>query len=322
MCKCLTVSRATAVASGWRTAKLASGADANSPLRADARKGTAMRNTVYKSALAPFALLLSAGARMPMPFDNEAGWKKAADGKTIEMKDGNPIWINADGSEAVMQGDAIKRLNDENRIVRERAESAEMKAKAFDGLDAAAAKEALDKLKKIDQKKLIDAGEVDKLKDDMKKEFTGQIGDLQKSNETLQQRLDQREIDFVFAGSEFIRDRVAIPRDLFEGSMRKHFSMKDGKLEIKDASGNVIRSKKNIGELAAPDEALEMLIDMRPDKDAILKANVGGGSGNNGAGGGRGGAATMKRADWEKLAPHEQAAKVDAMQKGEFKVVD
>jgi hypothetical protein len=282
-----------------------------------------MRNTLFKSAM-PMALLLSSAARMPMPFDpGKAGWKLTEDGKAIELKDGNPVWINADGSEAVMQGDAITRLNAENKDMRQRAEAAETKAKAFDGLDAAAAKDALAKLQKIDQKKLIDAGEVDKLKDSMKQEFTGQIAELQKDRDTLQQRLDQREIDFVFAGSEFIRDRVAIPRDLFEGSMRKHFSMKDGKLEIKDASGNVMRSKKNIGEIASPDEALEMLIDMRPDKDAILKANTGGGSGNNGGGGNRGNnGATIKRADWEKLPAHEQAAKSTALVKGELTVVD
>lgn len=291
----------------------------------DGRKGNKMnvlKNTVRD--IAPFALLLSSVARLPMPFDpGKAGWKLTDDGKAIELKDGNPVWINADGSEAVMQGDAITRLNQENKQMRERAESAETKAKAFDGLDAAAAKDALDKLKKIDQKRLIEAGEVDKLKDEMKKEFTGQIGELQKSNETLQSRLDQREIDFVFAGSEFIRDRVAIPRDLFEGSMRKHFSMKDGKLEIKDAAGNVIRSKKNIGELASPDEALEMLIDQRPDKDAILKANVGSGSGNGGGGGGRAGSGpTMKRAEWERLTPGQQAEKTPSIIKGELAIVD
>src|SRR5690606_13031141 len=97
----------------------------------------------------------------------------------------------------------------------------------------------------------------------------------------------------------------------------------EGKPVAYDKSGNRLMSKKNIGVYAEPDEALELLVDMHPQKDTILKADAGGGSGNGGGGGNRlNGGRTMKRSDSENLAPAARAEAAASMGKGELKVVD
>src|SRR4051812_30105467 len=67
-------------------------------------------------------------------------WKLAADGKTVEMKDGNPIWIDANSGETTLSGDTIARLNGEARDLRVRAETAESNMKAFAGMNPEEAK--------------------------------------------------------------------------------------------------------------------------------------------------------------------------------------
>jgi len=78
-------------------------------------------------------------------------------------------------------------------------------------------------------------------------------------------------------------------------------------------------SKKNAGEFADPNEALELLVEMHPQKDTILKASGAGGSGNNGGGGARGAGRTMKRDDFLALSPADQST---IATKGETQIVD
>ncbi len=261
---------------------------------------------------------------MPRAFDgNKAGWKMSADGKTIEVDaKGNPIWINASGAEAPVEGDAIARLNAEARQHRVDKEKAETALKAFEGIDPNTAKKAIETVGKIDAKKLIDAGEVDKVREQIKTEFTAQLTELQKSRDELQNRYDGLNIDNVFANSEFIRENVAVPHDMFQATFRNNFKMKDGKLEAYDKNGNRLMSKKNAGDYADPNEALAILVEQHPQKDTILKAPNHKGTGNNGQGGGRNQTRTMRRADFDALSPIEQANNAAAMGKGELTIVD
>ena len=59
-------------------------------------------------------------------YDNQPGWKLDADGK-IEMRDGNPIFIDSSGTEKVMDGGVITRLNGEAQAHRTEKEDLQKK---------------------------------------------------------------------------------------------------------------------------------------------------------------------------------------------------
>lgn len=249
------------------------------------------------------------------------GWKLDADGK-IEMKDGNPVWVDANGGEATMNGDTINRLNGEARKLRERAEAAETSLRSFEGLDPAKAKEALDKLKDIDTSKLIDTGKLEEVKKQISGEYEAKIAEKDKALNSLQSSFDSERINNLFAGSEFIRERIAVPRDMFEATFRNNFKIEDGKITAYGRDGNRLMSKKSVGDYADASEAIELLVEAHPQKDVILRADGGSGSGSNGNGGGRGNGRVVKRGDFDKMPPAQQADLATKARTGEVQIVD
>lgn len=273
-----------------------------------------------KKSFAIFAL--AAPFAFVRAFENKPGWKLDAEGK-LELKDGNPIYIDANGREMTVAHDTISRLNGEAKTHREAKEAAETKLKAFEGIDPEAARKAIETVKNIDAKKLIDAGDVEKVKDEIKAEFATQLSEKDKRITELQSSYDGLQIGNIFSTSDFIREKVAMPRDFFEAAMRPHFKVgDDGKIWALDRAGNRLMSKKNVGDYAAPDEALELLVDAHPQKDTILKAVSASGSGNLGNGGNRGAGRVIKRGEYDKLPGHEQAALAVKASKGELDIVD
>lgn len=265
----------------------------------------------------------SAIVHLPMVFEpGKSGWKMTADGKSIEMKDGNPIWIEADGSERTLQSDTITRVNGEARQHREAKEKAEGELVKFKGIDPEKARAALETITKIDQKKLIDAGEVDKVRNEIKTEYETKFAEKDKAFNTLQSEFDNMRIGGVFSNSSFVRDQIAIPSDMFQSHFRANFKIEDGKVTAYGKDGNRIMSKAKIGEYAEPDEALEILVAQHPQRDVILKPSNHSGSGNNGTGGHRPGQRFIKRSEYDQLAPHEQAKTAIAAGKGEISIID
>lgn len=252
---------------------------------------------------------------------NNPSWKVDADGK-VELKDGNPVYIDSQGQEKVIEIGTITRLNGESKSHRERAEAAEAKLKTFGDLDPVKAKEALDTLDKIDKKKLIDNGEVDRVTQQITQQFTAQINELKSANEKTQSAYENLLIDNVFANSEFVRENVSVPRDMFQSFFRQNFSVKDGQVVAKGKDGNQILSPTRTGEYATADEALQIMVNAHPQKDIILKADVGKGSGNQGGGGHNSRVRTMKRPEFDALPPLQQADAAAKMGKGELNIVD
>lgn len=280
-------------------------------------------NIAVKNSIAGRALAVHMNSFRIRAFDpGKAGWKLTEDGKAVELKDGNPIWIDANGGEGVLSGDTIARLNGEAKTLRVRAETAEASLVPFKDLDPAAAKKALDLVKNIDAKKLIDAGEVEKLKNDIKAEFNSQVTELTNANQKLTTDYNDLRVNSVFAQSDFIRDNIAVPRDMFEASFRNNFKIVDGNIQVFDKSGNRVMSKAKLGEHAEPEEALSILVDQHPQKATILKANNNSGGGNNGGGGNRGGTRTITRNAFNALTPAEQAHTAGEAGKGVVTIVD
>ncbi len=254
-------------------------------------------------------------------FDNSNGWKLDADGHIV-LKDGNPVYIESTGAEKTVAVDTISKLNAEAKEHRTGKEEAIAKLKAFEGLDPEVARKAIETVKNVDAKKLIDSGEVEILKAQMKSEFTAQLTEKDTALSALQNRLDNMMVSDVFSKSELVRNQLAVPADMFESTFRKNFKIEDGKLVAYDKAGNRLLSKERAGEYAEPEEALRLLVEAHPQKEVILKAQTGNGSGNEGGAGQRGGARTIKRADFEKLSPAAQAENAGKVRSGEIVLTD
>ena len=219
--------------------------------------------------------------------------KLDADGRAV-LQDGKPVYTKEDGSEVAFDVTGtvatIGRLNAEAKANRERYEVAEGKLKGFEGIeDPKLALEALKTVANLDAKKLVDAGEIEKVKGEISKAYQVQLDEAGKRAATLEQQLYAEKVGGAFARSKFIADKLAIPQDLVQARFGNSFAIEDGRVVAKDANGNKLCSAANPGELAGFDEALEMLVNQYPHKDSILKGSGASGGGASGAGSAGGG---------------------------------
>lgn len=249
-------------------------------------------------------------------------WKVDADGNLVKDANGNPIRVDDKNKEQSVAVDTISKLNGEAMGHRERAELAENKLKAFDGLDPAAARTAVDRVKKLGDKQLYESGDVEKLKEEITKGFTDQMAGLQTELSGAHTRIADMAITNAFNGSKFVQEKLIIPADIARQAFGRFFTVdpKSGAMTIKRDNGGEVFSNTRHGEKASVDEALEILVGEYANKDKILKGDGQGGSGNEGNGG-NGGVkpGTMKRAEFDKLPPAERS-KVAI--EGKIKVVD
>lgn len=207
------------------------------------------------------------------------------DGKQYaEIQDGKPVYVEDGGQEiafdAVGTRSTITRLNAEAKSHRERAETAEKTVKAFEGIDdPAAAKKALETMANLDAKKLVDAGEIEKVKGEISKAFQTQLDEANGKVQSFEQQLYAEKIGGSFARSKMIADELAVPADMVQATFGKAFKIEEGKVVAYDANGNKIFSQARPGELADFDEALKTLVEAYPHKDHILKPSGAKGSG-------------------------------------------
>lgn len=201
----------------------------------------------------------------------------------VVVQDGKPVYVTDDGQEvafdAVETTAAIKRLNGEAKGHRERAEAAEKALKAFEGIDPEAAAKALDTVTKLDQKKLIDAGEVDKVRAEITKNWESKLSEAEKAKQALERQLHNELIGGNFARSKVIAEKLAIPADLVQAAFGSAFKVENGRVVAYDKNGQAIYSKANPSEPAGFDEALLSLVDAYPNKEQILKGSGASGSG-------------------------------------------
>lgn len=259
---------------------------------------------------------------MPVAFENSNGWKVDAEGNLAKDEKGNPIYVGSDGKEQSVFGDTISRLNGEAKTHREAKEAAEAKLAKYKDIDPVKAAEALKTLERIDQKTLIDSGEVEKVREEISKGFTAQIAEKDKALEGLTGRLNNLTLSTAFESSKFVKERIGVPAEMFRDSFAKNFKVEDGKIIPYDSTGNKVYSKKRMGEVADVDEALEIMVEAYPYKENILKADDHSGSGNQGGGGARGSGNVIKVADFDKLSPSQQSEVAARVRSGEMSIAD
>lgn len=243
-------------------------------------------------------------------------WKLKVDANgNAVLQDGKPVYIDADGKEHVFDVAAnqsrINGLNAESKSHRERADAAEAKLKAFDGItDPAAAAKALQTVAKLDEKQLIAAGDRDAAVKAAVDAVEAKYAPTVKKSGELEAQLNGLLIGGAFSNSKFVAEKfvtkgpagVEIARALFSQA----FKVEDGKLVAYDTSGNKLYSPTRHGQLADADEAIALLVAAHPHKDALLAGSNQSGGGSTG-GTGSGGKRTLTRAQFEQLPAADRA---------------
>jgi hypothetical protein len=246
----------------------------------------------------------------------------------VVAQDGRPVYVHDDGKEVAFDAPntiaTISRLNGEAKINRERYEAAEGKLKSFDGIaDPEVARKALETIKNIDDKKLVDAGKVEEVRAAAvraheeqsratAKAHAEEVTRLKTENEKITSNFYAEKIGSSFSRSKFFSKdaessfKFAIPPDMVQARFGQQFKIEEGKVVAYDNAGNKIYSRTRPGEIADFDEALETLVEAYPYKDQILKGSVGAGGGA-GSGGGVGGKKSISLAAFNALHPKERA---------------
>ncbi|HEU0264327.1 MAG TPA: DUF6651 domain-containing protein [Geobacterales bacterium] len=200
------------------------------------------------------------------------------------LQDGKVVFVDDEGKETAYDVPQlvgkISELNGEAKSHRLAAKAATEKLAQFEGIDdPAAAIKALKVVANLDDKKLIDAGEVEKLKAGLTDSFTKKIQELEKGLADKDGHIYKLEVSNRFAASQFINEKTVLPPDIAEATFGKAFKIENGKVVAYDANGNQIYSKAKPGEPAEFEEALQFIVESYPAKDRILKGSGASGSG-------------------------------------------
>ena len=239
-----------------------------------------------------------------------------------------PVYVHDDGKEFAHDAAAtvakINQLNGESRDNRVRAETAEGKLAAFaDITDPAEALKAIQVVKNLDAKKLVDAGEIEKVRNEAIASVEAKYKPFVEENAKLKDGIFSEKLTNAFANSPFVKTKIAenVAPDLLQARFGTAFKMGDTGLYAVNERGEKIYSKSRHGEVANFDEALEVLVEGHPAKDGLLR---GSGASGAGTGGGRmkpgaGGKRQLTRTEFDSL---DAKAKADAMSGGNVEVVD
>lgn len=219
---------------------------------------------------------------------------------------GHPLY-EIDGKEVEQDIDdlrgIIKTTNEEN--AQRRIENKELKAKieVIGDLDVEKAREALGIVANLDMKKLVDAKEMDKVKEQIeaawktnmenqKTAYETQITELKGSLTTEQTKMKNMMIKNAFLGSEFLKGTVY---DIFRDDAYKLYGDRfdveagdngDMRVSFKNQDGSQFLSTARPGQPGSFDEAIEHIITNHPQKEYLMKGSQASGSGAHGGGGG------------------------------------
>ena len=204
------------------------------------------------------------------------------------VQDGKPVYTLADGSEVGYNGEElaihVNKLNQENGGRRLAEKEATEKLKAFEGMDAEAARKALSTVANLDGKTMVDAEQAEQAKQAAIQAVVGERDAAKQETEKLKGAFANTMIGAQFAQSKFVQDKLIVPASMVAATFSRHFSVEDmdtsPRLVAKGADGNPIYSRSTPGAVADFDEALETLVNAYPHRDEITK-----GAGKPGSGG-------------------------------------
>lgn len=259
---------------------------------------------------------------------------KLDDAGNVVLKDGKPVYIKDDNTEIAFDADhafaKIGQLTGESTEHRKKRQEAETALTKFEGIeDVAAAKKAIDIVKNLDSKKLIDAGEVDKVRNEAIAATELKYKPYVDKSEKLEKQLTGEKIGGAFARSKVIAEKLTIPADLVQARFGDRFKVEEGKIVAYNEDGSKVYSQSRAGELADFDEALELIVDRYPQKASILKgtgaSGGGAGGGTQGAGGGGNGGGSKQiilRSKFDAMSATDQQASAKLVSAGKAEIRD
>ena len=277
-------------------------------------------------------ILASGGIRerlemLKLKFD-EAGHVVVQDNKPVYVDDsdnGRERPIDVD-----MLSTKITALNGEAMGYRKYKEEIERQLAAFEGVDPEKAREAIKLQENLSAGELKTAAQVEEIKANAMKAAEQRVADgvktvtekltvAEKRALELTSALSSEKIGNAFATSKYISEKLTLPAPAAQKIFGEHFRLEEGKIMAYGSDNRPIISKRNPGDFADTEEAIELLVDSYAYRDNIVRG-TGGGSGGRPAGGGGGGngAKQFTRAEFDKLDPTTKSAKM-----GEgYRVVD
>lgn len=199
----------------------------------------------------------------------------------VEGKD-----IEYDGEKLAADISQVNAEREEERTALEslkaELENSKKDSEKYKGIDPEEARKAMETVRNLEDAKMVEAGEVEKIKQSaieaIRDSHNEEISELKKKYEPiavdrdrLKTRLDQVIVSNAFANSKFIQEKVSVPSDMIESEFSDHIRVVNGKLKILDGSGKEIYSRKEPSRPADFDEALEVIIEAYPHKATILK---------------------------------------------------
>jgi hypothetical protein len=249
-------------------------------------------------------------------------WKM--DGDSITVDNGNPVWIYDDGRESGFNAEsALKSISDvtaESMARKEKIRGFEAQLEVFKDIEnpgeyLAQAKAAMETLSSLDQKKLMDAGEVDVLKKSIEATYKEKINGMETAfgakekeyKETLNSQnnsISNMLIEGEIGRSGFISDKTVLTPSIAFSAFKNNFKVKE--IEGRPFAiasrqdGTAIMSLKDPGKYASVNEALETLVNEHPDKSSLLKGISGGGGTPPGGPGG------ITHTDYQNMSPIER----------------
>jgi len=219
----------------------------------------------------------------------------------VIVKNEMPVYVDENGKDIVHDAPRllfkVTSLTEEKDRHFEKANGLQTQLDIFKGIDPEAAKAALETVEKLDGKKMIEAGEFDKLKEQMKdisdtqlKEqrdiFDAKITDMEKTTSTQKETIEHLMVTNHFAQSPYFsgtKPKTVLSADLATNIFKPYFKVEGEGSEIKMVGyigGEKIPSRKDVGQPADFNEAIETIIEQHPEKDRFLTSSLGGGPGS------------------------------------------
>jgi hypothetical protein len=207
------------------------------------------------------------------------------DGTAAVVRNGLLVVVDDSGAETEVNVaemfTKLKSANSEAKTYRLELKEANAKLSAYGGVTPEDALNAVNVIKNLDTKKLLDAGEVEKGKSAMAASFNKTIEEQAQKLKSQEQHIYKLEVSNRFEASEFLKKCTTFPTaDMAEAYLGKHFKVEDGQVVGYDHTGAPILSKSDPTKNASFEEALSVLIDTHPNAAKLKVGNEfsGGGS--------------------------------------------